>query len=149
MTDPQACPLCKERGGKLLWQSRAYRIVLVDEAGYPGFCRVIWQTHVREMSDLDDAARQHLMGVVWALESVMREHLQPDKINLASLGNMVPHLHWHVIPRWQDDPHFPDPIWAPPRRTPVERTVDLDGFAAALASRLLLLEAAMPQEGRS
>jgi len=42
--------------------------------------------------------------------------MQPTKINLASLGNVVPHLHWHVIPRWADDTHFPDPIWAPARR---------------------------------
>jgi len=37
--------------------------------------------------------------------------LHPDKINLASLGNQVPHLHWHVIPRFKDDPHWPFAIW--------------------------------------
>ena len=50
------------------------------------------------------------------VEAAVREIVQPDKINLASLGNVVPHLHWHVIPRWQDDVNFPDVIWAAPRR---------------------------------
>ena len=42
----------------------------------------------------------------------LRTVLAPDKINLASLGNVVPHLHWHVIPRFADDAHFPAPVWA-------------------------------------
>ena len=42
----------------------------------------------------------------------MRQVLNPTKINLASLGNMTPHLHWHVIPRFADDVNFPNPVWA-------------------------------------
>jgi diadenosine tetraphosphate (Ap4A) HIT family hydrolase len=42
--------------------------------------------------------------------------MHPDKINLASLGNMTPHLHWHVIPRFKQDKHFPQPIWGVPQR---------------------------------
>jgi diadenosine tetraphosphate (Ap4A) HIT family hydrolase len=42
--------------------------------------------------------------------------MNPDKINLASLGNVVPHLHWHVIPRFADDAHFPSPVWAQAQR---------------------------------
>ena len=56
------------------------------------------------------------MDVVFAVETALREVAQPDKINLASLGNLVPHVHWHVIPRWAADRCFPDPIWAPARR---------------------------------
>ena len=51
-----------------------------------------------------------------AVEAALRELLHPDKINLASLGNMTPHLHWHVIPRFRDDPHFPNAIWSAPLR---------------------------------
>jgi diadenosine tetraphosphate (Ap4A) HIT family hydrolase len=53
---------------------------------------------------------------VFAVEMVLRRLMSPDKINLACLGNLTPHLHWHVIPRYADDPHFPLPIWAPPQR---------------------------------
>jgi len=64
------------------------------------------------MTDLDTGSRRHLMNVVFAVETALRSLLAPDKINLAALGNMVPHVHWHVIPRWRDDSHFPAAIWA-------------------------------------
>lgn len=79
---------------------------------YPGFCRVVWGDHVREMSDLAGTDRRHLMALVFATESALRRLYAPEKINLASLGNLVPHLHWHVIPRFIDDPHYPAPIWS-------------------------------------
>lgn len=103
--------MCDSAGGELLWQDEQYRVVLVDHADYPGFCRVIWNRHVREMTDLDRTQRQALMAAVFAVEQGLRDALSPHKINLASLGNVTPHLHWHVIPRYRDDRHFPRPIW--------------------------------------
>lgn len=115
------CPLCQHTGGKLLWENSQLRVVLVNEGSsgqdYPGFTRVIWQQHVAEMSDLSQPDQILLMQTVFWIERVMREQLSPDKINLASLGNQVPHLHWHIIPRWHTDSHFPNPVWASPVRT--------------------------------
>ena len=132
------CPLCRRDGGEVLWQDEFCRVVLADEANYPGFCRVILNAHVKEMTELDAAARTRLMDVVYALELSLRELLQPDKINLASLGNVVPHLHWHVIPRFLDDAHFPDAVWAAPRRAGRKHTVDdlRENLATALRQRL-------------
>jgi diadenosine tetraphosphate (Ap4A) HIT family hydrolase len=107
----ERCDLCDHAGGDILWQDSQCRVVLVADHDYPGFCRVIWNAHVKEMSDLSAAARHHLMSVVFAVEQALRDCLAPDKINLASLGNVVPHLHWHVIPRFRDDRCFPNPIW--------------------------------------
>ncbi len=107
------CVFCNHEGGELLWRDESLRIVRVlDEPDYPGFCRVIWHGHVTEFSALTTAQRTHLMNVIAALERVLHELMQPTKINFASLGNQVPHLHWHVIPRYHDDAHFPQPIWA-------------------------------------
>lgn len=104
---------------------------------FPGFCRVIWQAHVREMSDLAAVDRAHLREVVDAVESVVRRAVNPDKINLASLGNVVPHLHWHVIPRWSDDSHFPAPIWTSPCRSIPQRVApSSDDLRRALAAIL-------------
>ena len=69
------------------------------------------------MTDLPIEHRAAIMKAVCVTESVLRELMRPDKINLASLGNVVPHVHWHIIPRWQNDSHFPDPIWATAKRT--------------------------------
>ena len=91
-------------------------MVLIDDAAYPGVCRVIWNAHVKERTDLADADRALLMAAVWAVEAAQREVLRPEKINLASLGNMTPHVHWHVIPRYVDDVQFPSPVWAEARR---------------------------------
>lgn len=131
-----ACELCESDGGELVWRGRLCRVVRVEEPGYPGFCRVIWNGHVREMTDLADAEREHFMRVVFALEAALRELLLPDKINLASLGNAVPHLHWHVIPRFRADPHFPGPVWAARQREAAAGPFDATAFRSALAERL-------------
>lgn len=116
----------------MLWQDHAARVVLVDDPAYPGFCRVIWQAHAAEMTDLAPPERRHLMALVFGVEAVLRQALQPAKINLASLGNQVPHVHWHVIPRFADDATFPDAIWAAPRRAGAVRGVDAAALRAAL-----------------
>lgn len=126
---PGPCPLCPGPSPEapslpVLWRDDALRIVHADEPDYPGFLRVIWREHVREMTDLDADNRGRCMAVVWAAEQALRDVLQPVKINVASLGNQVPHLHWHVIPRFPDDSHFPDPIWANRRRVGVAHAVD-------------------------
>lgn len=128
------CELCKQPGGELLWQDDRCRIVLVDEPGYCGFCRVIWKAHVKEMTDLAATERAHLLVVVFEVEAALRELLQPHKINLASLGNLTPHLHWHVIPRFADDPHFPLPIWGAQQRGPYRK--NSQDFRATLAAKL-------------
>ncbi|MDB5796457.1 MAG: histidine triad protein [Paucimonas sp.] len=141
------CVLCAQDGGELLHRDAQLRVVLVDEADYPGFCRVVWNAHVAEMSDLDPAARTRLMEAVNAVEAAIRETMSPDKVNLASLGNQVPHLHWHVIPRHAGDRHFPGAVWAPAQREPdpaalQARRALLPALRAALARRLAQLPAA-------
>lgn len=112
----QQCDLCLHDGGDILVHTDKFRVVLVDDANYPGFCRVIWQHHIKEMTDLCEQDRLLCMKVVFAVEQAVRTVMQPEKINLASLGNMTPHVHWHVIPRYADDKHFPDSVWSVSRR---------------------------------
>jgi diadenosine tetraphosphate (Ap4A) HIT family hydrolase len=144
------CDLCKllasfDEGGSaasaLVWRDAELAVVLVDDAANPGFCRVVWHDHVKEMTDLGLPERSRVMDVVWQVEQAQREMMLPEKINLASFGNMTPHVHWHVIPRYADDAHFPDPTWAPARRTtPVEvleqRRALLPQLRAAIVQRL-------------
>lgn len=134
------CELCENAGGIPLWQDALCRVVLVEDRDYPGFCRVIWTEHVKEMTDLSAEERRHLMDAVFAAESAVRRLLQPDKINLASLGNLTPHLHWHVIPRWHGDRHFPSPIWGEMQRD--ARPATPEGLAEGL--RTLIHEVLQP-----
>lgn len=126
------CDLCNSTNETLLWRNSHCRVILVDDADYPGFCRVIWNDHIKEMTDLTPQLRNELMNTVFAVESAVREVMQPDKINLASLGNMTPHIHWHVIPRHLDDKHFPNPIWGSQvRETRPEAKADIQARLSA------------------
>lgn len=88
------CPICTADNEEILWRNDKLRVIAVhNEANAPAFCRVIWQNHVAEMTDLDAAERAELMETVYRVESAMRQVFKPAKINLASLGNVVPHLH--------------------------------------------------------
>jgi diadenosine tetraphosphate (Ap4A) HIT family hydrolase len=131
-----ACDLCDNVGGELLWDSDLCRVVLVNDPDYPGFCRIILNRHIKEMTDLVASERALMLRVLLAVESAVREVMHPDKINLASLGNMTPHLHWHVIPRFVDDRHFPNTIWGEAQRAGVRHQVDIERLRQAVVGVL-------------
>jgi diadenosine tetraphosphate (Ap4A) HIT family hydrolase len=117
------CVLCESDGGLVVARTAQFRVVRVvdgEEARrLPAFYRLIWAEHVAEFSDLSVTDRHACMDAVTEIERVVRSLLAPTKVNLASLGNVVPHLHWHVIARFDGDSHFPAPIWAPAQRDTV------------------------------
>jgi diadenosine tetraphosphate (Ap4A) HIT family hydrolase len=110
------CELCNADGGLLLWRDPDWRLVRVEDAAFPGFYRLISNHHVAEFSELSVDARQRCMELLAWVDAWVILHLQPTKMNLASLGNVVPHLHWHVVARFDWDSHFPSPIWAAAQR---------------------------------
>jgi len=69
------------------------------------------------MSDLTPAEQHHVMDVVVCVEAAMRQFMRPKKVNLAEFGNQVPHLHWHIVARFEDDAFFADSVWSAPKRT--------------------------------
>ena len=125
------CPLCEKDLENVIFENHHARILFLVENAYP-ILRVIARKHVKEMTDLNVDERAVLMQMVFACESVFRNVLNVDKINLASLGNVVPHLHWHIIARFQNDAHFPDSIWANPRRDFVPPKIDSAALQCAL-----------------
>jgi diadenosine tetraphosphate (Ap4A) HIT family hydrolase len=129
------CVFCNSVGGELLWQNDLCRIVLVGDPNYVGFCRVILNKHIKEMTDLPEAERMRIMQITFSVEQVLRDVLQPTKINLASLGNKTPHIHWHVIPRFETDIHFPETIWSVEVRQ--ANKPNIDGLFDILKAKLL------------
>ena len=123
------CELCALTADAV-YRDERLAVILVDDLAYPGFCRVVWHAHVKEMSDLTSSDRLALNDAVWQVEVALRAVMAPSKVNVASLGNVVPHLHWHVIPRYADDAHFPNPVWGEKLRQTEE---------AVLAARRALL----------
>ena len=135
------CPLCDGPGGVPVFSGPKFRVIRAQEAGFPAFYRLVWADHVAEFTDLAAPERDLCMAAVAEVERLMRAHLKPDKVNLAALGNAVPHLHWHIVARFAWDSHFPASVWAPASREVSPRELAaleslLPALDAAIASRL-------------
>lgn len=140
-----SCPLCAEDGGALVWRGERLRVIRAQEAGFPAFYRVVWNAHAAEFSDLAAVDRVHCMEAVALVEQALRQHLSPTKVNIAALGNMVPHLHWHVIARFDWDSHFPSPVWAAAQRpSPAAQEVGVRTLLPALEAQLQSRLAQLP-----
>lgn len=124
------CPLCQTPGGVVVFDGPRFRVIRAEEPDFPGFYRLVWTDHVAEFSQLSPADRSLCMEAVAVVEQALRQHLRPVKVNLAALGNVVPHLHWHIVARFAWDSRFPAPVWAP---------VDRVAPAGALLELKLLL----------
>ena len=132
MTAVAGCPLCDTPGGRVVFEGAKLRVIHAQEEGFPAFYRVVWRDHAAEFSDLDAVDRVLCMEAVVRVEQCLRDALAPTKLNIAALGNMVAHLHWHVIARFDWDSHFPGSVWAAVQRT-------------APAERLAAVQALLPQ----
>ena len=131
------CVLCHPENETVVWKNEKLRVILVHDYNFPGYFRVIWNEHVAEMSDLSEEDQQLLLRVLLTVEKVVREQMRPDKMNWAQFGNMVPHLHWHLIARYRDDSHFPESIWGPKQREVSDsRVQQLRTLAQQTASQL-------------
>lgn len=136
------CELCAQDGGLLVWRGEKLRLIRAvgdaQSTDHPAFYRVVWNAHVAEWTDLPPPDRSHLMQAVAKVETVLRAVLSPTKVNLASLGNVVPHLHWHVIARFDWDARWPAPVWAAAAR-------EVPDAASRLAVPLDVLDAHLAQ----
>jgi diadenosine tetraphosphate (Ap4A) HIT family hydrolase len=106
------CELCTKKHPKEIWRNAVFYAIDASDADLPGFIRIISSEHVKEMTDLSQKNQEIFWKAIQITEKVMRETMNPDKINLAQLGNMVPHVHWHVIARYRDDAFFPGSVWS-------------------------------------
>ena len=98
------------------------------------------------MSALGPKVRTHLWALLEAAEEVMRAKLSPDKMNLAQFGNMVPHLHWHLVARWRDDGWYPECPWGPKQReADAAKTAQRREAARAMLSELAAALSAVPE----
>ncbi|MDO5505796.1 MAG: HIT family protein [Pseudoxanthomonas suwonensis] len=111
---------------------------LMDDANYPWLILVPRIADASELIDLDAAQRHRLTDEIDMAARALRVLMQPDKLNVAALGNMVSQLHAHVIGRYRDDPAWPAPVWGRAAARPyapeqlVERVAALQGAIASL-----------------
>ena len=113
------CPICSK------WQDEPkQRIVELGETlvslnrdqFFAGYCFVYTKSHVTELFHLDEATRNAVMAEVCAVARALYTVFGPDKINYELLGNMAPHMHWHIVPRFSTDQLWPRPHWSEPHQ---------------------------------
>ena len=121
-----SCAICEHIEGEIVWSDNILRVVLLDHQDYRGYCRVELIEHKKEMTDLDEVLRSKIMACVFKVEEILKVIFKPEKINLASLGNKTPHIHWHVIPRFKEDAHFPNSHWGEKLREGLRQPISVE-----------------------
>jgi diadenosine tetraphosphate (Ap4A) HIT family hydrolase len=89
-------------------------VLLNRDQFFPGYTLVFAREHVTELFHLDPASRREVMEEVNRVAAALDGIYRPAKMNYELLGNMVPHMHWHLVPRFTTDPLWPRPIWSEP-----------------------------------
>lgn len=117
-TRPDDCPFCRKFQGldadwppeDIVWTFPHSLAVLGPWQYYTGYCVLVCRHHARELRDLGPL-REAYLGEMTLLAEAIDECFQPRKLNYELLGNLVPHLHWHLFPRYADDPECLKPVW--------------------------------------
>ena len=110
------------------------RVLRMNDRAYPWLILVPRVADMREIIDLAESDQQRLTGEIARASRALKVHCNPDKLNVAALGNAVPQLHVHVIARYRTDPAWPRPIWGV--QQPVALGADAEGELATLRSAL-------------
>ncbi len=90
----------------------------------------------KEMSEAPQSIKREIYALLDLIEKTMIAYYAPDKINIASFGNYVPHLHWHIMARFKNDSYFPEPMWGKKQRESNLTLPSMEGFVTLLQERL-------------
>lgn len=116
MTD-QSCKICDGAWplvDHFLGEYRLTKAYLFEDQFFVGWTVLVLKEHVSELFRLSQAARSFLMEEVSNVAQTVAQVFDAKKINYELLGNQVPHIHWHLIPRLKTDPDPLKPVWCVP-----------------------------------
>jgi diadenosine tetraphosphate (Ap4A) HIT family hydrolase len=114
----------KDRNDDFIIELSESYVTLADEQAYPGYCILHFKEHVEQLGELSFDRQARLWDDVARVADALTKEVAPLRLNYACLGNLLHHVHWHVIPRNTDDPEVQHPIWVRPLS---ERRVALPG----------------------
>jgi len=89
--------------------------VEIEESEIP-WLKVFTQIAYNEFSETPNETKLEIFRVLDIIEKEMLHSFQPKKINIASFGNYLPHVHWHIMARFEEDSYFPEPMWGKKQR---------------------------------
>ena len=129
------CP--DDRGEDVIAELTSGLVHLQNDADYRGYCILTFRRHAVELHDLSETERRQWIEDISLIGRVVSTHCSPAKLNVTMLGNMVPHLHCHIMPRYPDDPDWGRP---PAYRRPADRrhmpADDYNALHTALAAAI-------------
>jgi diadenosine tetraphosphate (Ap4A) HIT family hydrolase len=103
--------LAENPANDLVWQFPNSVAFLGSWQRWTGYCVLVSRTHAAELSQLPDDERSDFLNEMCILAQAIEATFQPKKMNYELLGNQVPHLHWHLFPRYADDRDPARPVW--------------------------------------
>lgn len=98
--------------------------IRIEESEIP-WLMIFTNEDIKELSSCNKETRDEIFRCVDIIEKEMLDYFNPEKINLASFGNYVPHVHFHVMARFKEDSYFPEPMWGKKQR---DANLDLPSF---------------------
>ena len=117
--------------------SNAHIFIELHESEIP-WLKVFTARKVKEFSQCTQEEKEEIWRVLDIIEQLMLEYFNPDKINIASFGNMLPHVHWHIMARFENDSYFPEPMWGIQQRNSTLTFPPMEEFIMQLQSRLVV-----------
>jgi diadenosine tetraphosphate (Ap4A) HIT family hydrolase len=113
-----SCSLCErvkavedKKYPYLIQEFKHSYLLLGEHQFYLGYCVLVTKEHHKEMTDLPSPSREELFSEMMKAHEAIEKTFKPKKMNMCSLGNVVPHVHWHFFPRYESDPQFTNPPW--------------------------------------
>ncbi|NPA50804.1 MAG: HIT family protein [Epsilonproteobacteria bacterium] len=118
----------------MIWQNENF-FIEKEESPLP-WVKLFTKEFYINLSDLPFDLKMEMFGIIEIIEKEMINFYNPKKINIASFGNKVPHLHWHIIARFENDPWFPNIPWEEKLREDNLNLPSFDEFIANLVKNL-------------
>ncbi len=118
----------------MIYQNTLIRVE-VESSEIP-WVKIFTQRAVKEFSQCTADEKQEIFRAIDVVEKSMLEYFNADKINIASFGNMLPHVHWHVMARFEQDSYFPEPMWGTKQRQAQLDLPDVEVFFKQLELQL-------------
>ena len=98
----------------ILFENKTIKIE-IEESEIP-WLKIFTQTAYKEMSEVPMPIKFQIFDLLHIIEVEMLAYYKPKKINIASFGNYMPHVHWHIMARFEEDSYFPEPMWGTKQR---------------------------------
>lgn len=107
----------------VIYESKTIKIE-IEPSEIP-WLKIFTQDRYKEMSEVPKEIRIEIFNLLDRIEREMIAYFDPTKINIASFGNYMPHVHWHIMARFENDSYFPEPMWGTKQR---DSTLKLPSF---------------------